>query len=95
MTPTPTPVPGVNWYWDMQVAAPSSVAAIWAVLLLLMVVMLARPQTRTLQVFELVFLCCLPLMVLNAGLWAFSLWFFVGIYAVINGLHSIGLGRGG
>ena len=95
MTPTPTPDPGVSWYYAMQLAAPSTTAAIWAVLLLLMLILIARPQSRTLQVIELVFFACLPLAVINAALWAFSLYFFTGIYAIINGVQSIARGKGG
>ena len=89
MTPTPTPVPGVNWYYDVQMSAPLTAGAVWAVLLLFAFVMLVRPRQRTLQLFTLAVVVSFPLALINAGWWAFSLYFFTLLYMIISTLLRI------
>ncbi len=89
MTPTPVPPPGTNWYWDVQQNAVLATASVWAVLVLFIFVLMVKPQQRTMQAFLTMAVICLPLAILNSSVWAVTMYFYTGLYAVLHLLGRI------
>ena len=89
-TPTPTPIPGVNWYWDVQTGAPLTAGAVWAVLVLLLIVTIFQRKQRILQGVQVITLVSLPLALVNAGWWALTVYLFVSLFILVGGILRIG-----
>lgn len=89
-TPTPTPIPGVNWYWDVQTSAPLTAGAVWAVLVLLLIVTIFQRKQRILQGVQVITLVSLPLALVNAGWWALTVYLFVSLFILVGGILRIG-----
>ena len=79
----------MEFYHDLQMNAPLMAGAVWAVLILLVFVMLTRPKQRELQVFSCMLVIAFPLAILNAGMWAISLYVFYLIYQIINSIFHL------
>jgi hypothetical protein len=69
--------------------APLTAGAVWAVLILLVFVLLTRPKQRMLQVLDCMFLATLPLAIVNAGIWAITLYVFVLLYHIIASMFRL------
>jgi hypothetical protein len=83
------PLPGVDMWYDIRTNAPLTAGAVWAVLILLLFVLLSKPRQRTLQVISAMFVICLPLSIINAGVWAITLYIFVVLYQVIASVFRL------
>lgn len=89
-TPTPTPVPGVNLYWDLQMNAPQTLGATWAMALLMIIVAIVRPRQRTLLLVSILAIITLPVSIINAGWWALTNYFFAAAYLLIATVFKLG-----
>jgi hypothetical protein len=69
--------------------APLTAGAVWAVLILLLFVLLSKPKQRTLQVISAMLVISLPLSLINAGVWAVTLYIFVVLYQVIASVFRL------
>ncbi|MBI5303771.1 MAG: hypothetical protein HY868_16670 [Chloroflexi bacterium] len=90
MTPTPTPIPGVNFYWDLQTAAPLTAGAVWAVLILLLFVCVFQRKQRILLGTLGIVIVSMPLSIINAGWWALTVYLFVTAFVLLGGILQVG-----
>lgn len=91
-TPTPTPFPGSNLYWDIQQGAPLTAGAVWAVMVLILVVGVFQRKQRILLGTFIFAVVSMPLSIINAGWWALTLYLFVSAFVLLGGLLQIGEG---
>ena len=88
-TVTPFPLPGANWYWDMQMNSALTTGAVWAVLILVIAVVMVRPHQRTILVLLIMSIVTSPLMVINASAWVVTLYTFVSLYMLLARLGMV------
>lgn len=81
-----TPLPGVDAYHDLQMAAPLIGGAVWAVLILFIIVLVSKPRQRFIQLFTLMVLISFPLAIVNVGWWAITLYIFTAAIRLIDAI---------
>lgn len=91
-TPTPTPFPGSNLYWDIQQGASLTAGAVWAVMLLILIVGVFQRKQRILLGTFIFAVVSMPLAIINAGWWALTLYLFVSAFVLLGGIMQIGEG---
>lgn len=95
MTPTPTPVPpvagSIGYYLNLH--GVEIVAAVWAILLLFVLLSMVNVEMRHLLSLIFVAVVTLPVVLVNVAWWAITVYFWVVMLLVFTSFRRL-LGRG-
>ena len=93
MTPTPVPTPSFVVQTVIEQGLATNylyvIGAVWAVLLLFVVASLSSDRQRTQGAFLIIVAVTFPMILINAGWWAITVYFFVLLYWLVSAIRSL------
>ena len=93
MTPTPVPTPSFVVQTVIEQGLQTNyllvIGSIWAGLLRFVFVSLSGDRQRTQLAFLIIVIASLPVLLINAGWWAITVYFFVLLYRIITSFRSL------